>query len=83
MRRVDWRAGGFTVTKTLERAFAKASRLSAKDQNAVARWLLAELESEARWTRAFRRSEDRLAQLADAALEEHRSGRTRRLGGAA
>ena len=68
------------MTKTLERAFAKASQLSKKDQDAVARWLLAELASEARWSRAFRRSADRLAELADAALEEHRSGRTRRLG---
>ena len=80
---LDCRAGGFDVTKTLERAFAKASRLPVKDQNAVARWLLAELESEARWNRAFRRSAARLAELADEALEDHRQGRTRRLGGAA
>jgi len=71
------------VTKTLEKAFAKASRLPVKDQNAVARWLLAELESEARWNRAFKRSADRLAELADEALVEHKNGRTRRLGGAA
>jgi hypothetical protein len=68
------------VTKTLEKAFAKASRLPAKDQNSVAKWLLAELESEARWDKAFRRSADRLAELADEAMKEHRAGRTRRLG---
>jgi len=71
------------LTKTLEKAFAKASRLPVKDQNAVARWLLAELESETRWNRAFKRSADRLAELADEALVEHGNGRTRRLGGAA
>jgi hypothetical protein len=68
------------VTKTLEKAFAKAKRLPAKEQNSVARWLLAELESEARWNKAFRRSAARLAELADEALREHRNGRTRRLG---
>jgi hypothetical protein len=68
------------VTKTLEKAFAKVARLPARDQNALARWLIAELESETRWTKAFRRSADRLAGLADEALEEHRAGRTRRLG---
>jgi hypothetical protein len=68
------------VTKTLEKALAKISRLPARDQDSVARWLLAELESESRWNKAFRRSADRLAQLADEALKEHRDGRTRRLG---
>ena len=68
------------MTKALEKAFAKAARLPARDQNALARWLVAELESETRWTKAFRRSADRLADLADEALEEHRAGRTRRLG---
>ena len=68
------------MTKTLEKAFAKVSRLPARDQNVLARWLIAELESEARWAKAFRRSEDRLAQLANEALADHRNGRTRRLG---
>lgn len=68
------------MTKTLEKAFAKASRLSAKGQDSVAKWLLSELESETRWAKAFRRSADRLAELADEALKEHRNGRTRRLG---
>ncbi|HET6164492.1 MAG TPA: hypothetical protein VFG37_12545 [Planctomycetota bacterium] len=68
------------MTKTLARALAKMSRLPARDQDSVARWLLAELESESRWSKAFRRSADRLAELADEALKEHRDGRTRRLG---
>jgi hypothetical protein len=67
------------VTKTLERALARISRLSARDQDAVARWLLAELESEVRWSKSFRRSADRLSELASEALKEHRSGKTRRL----
>lgn len=69
----------FSVTKALERAFATVSRMSARDQNSYARWMLAELESDARWAKAFRRSASKLAQLADEALVEHRSGRTRRV----
>jgi hypothetical protein len=56
------------------------SRLPARDRDSVARWLLAELESESRWNKAFRRSADRIAEPAGEALKEHRDGRTRRLG---
>lgn len=67
------------MTKALEKAFATVSRMSARDQNSYARWLMAELRSEARWNKAFRRSSSKLAELADEALAEHRSGRTRRI----
>ena len=67
------------MTKTLEKAFAEASRLAPKDQNVFAKWMLAELESEARWQRAFKKTPSRLAELADEALSDHHAGRTRRL----
>ena len=67
------------MTKTLEKAFAEASRLAPKDQDVFAKWLLAELEAETRWQRAFKKKPSRLADLADEALEDHRAGRTRRL----
>lgn len=67
------------MTKALEKAFATVSRMSAREQNSYARWLMAELESESRWTKAFRRSAGKLAALADDALAEHRNGRTRRI----
>ena len=68
------------MTKILEKAFTQASRLPARDQAAFAKWLMAELESDARWQQAFTASADKLSALADQALEEHRSGKTRRLG---
>lgn len=66
------------MTKTLEKAFAVAARLPASEQDAFAEFLLAELQSEERWTRAFASSQDELAKLAQEALAEYRAGRTER-----
>ena len=59
------------MTATLERAFEKASRLSAQEQDAVGEWLLCELESEACWRKLLSKSQDALGKLAAEALEEH------------
>lgn len=67
------------MTKLLEKAFEKASQLPELDQNALAKWLLEELESEQKWDRLFAKSEDLLDQLADEALEEDRQGKTKPL----
>ena len=67
------------MTKLLEKAFAEAVKLPKKEQDKLAKWLLAELESERRWDEAFAGSADRLAALADEALTEHRKGRTKPL----
>jgi hypothetical protein len=67
------------MTKLLEKAFAKASRLPLRDQNALAEWLLKELESEARWEKLFAESQKGLSQLAEEAREERRRGRTKKL----
>lgn len=64
------------MTNLLKEAFDKASELPPEEQDAFARFLLAELESEARWSQAFARSQDVLAKLADEALEEFRAGKT-------
>ncbi|MBT9143293.1 MAG: hypothetical protein DDT29_01692 [Dehalococcoidia bacterium] len=64
------------MTKLLEKAFREAARLPEIDQNALAKWVLDELHSEARWQRAFAESEDILEKLADEALEDKRKGRT-------
>ena len=64
------------MTTQLEQAFAEASKLPRKEQDAVAYWLLAELESERRWDKLFADSQDILSKLAAEALAEHRSGRT-------
>ncbi len=67
------------MTKLLEEAFERAAELPPEAQNSFAEWLLAELESERRWEVAFAQSSDRLARLADEALEEHRRGETKEL----
>lgn len=64
------------MTGLLERAFAEASKLSEDEQEWLARFILAELESERRWDEAFARSGDVLDRLADEALEESRLGET-------
>ena len=69
------------MNQLLQEAFNKAAELPQEEQNKFARFLLAELESERQWAELFARpeSEDLLERLADEALLEHRSGRTRRL----
>lgn len=64
------------MTKLLEKAFEEASRLPEMDQNALARWVLDELQSERTWARTFSESEDVLEKLADEAIEEKRKGKT-------
>jgi hypothetical protein len=41
------------MTKLLERAFKKASRLPTVEQDALAKWVLEELEAENKWNKAF------------------------------
>jgi hypothetical protein len=64
------------MTNLLNKAFQEASRLPEVEQNALAKWLLDELHSEAKWEKAFAASEDVLEKLADEALEEKRKGNT-------
>jgi hypothetical protein len=65
------------MTKLLERAFKEASKLPEIEQNALAKWVMEELESEGKWERTFAASEDILDKLADEALTEHKQGRTK------
>lgn len=66
------------MTQLLERAFAEASKLPEKEQDsfAFASLLLAELDSERRWSQAFASTQDQLASLADKALHEFEAGLT-------
>lgn len=64
------------MTKLLEKAFKEASRLPPAEQNALAKWLVEELEAETKWEQMFAESEDILGQLADEALEAHKKGKT-------
>lgn len=67
------------MTRLLEKAFEKASKLSEADQNDFAEFILNELESERRWEQAFKDSQDELERLADEALEEHEAGNSQEL----
>ena len=65
------------MTKLLEEAFKKASKLPEVEQNALAKWLLEELEDEKKWEKEFSESEEALDQLADEAVEARRKGKTK------
>ncbi len=69
------------MTRLLEKAFEKASELAPDEQDEFARLMLAELESEERWTKLFAhpKSETVLERLAKEALEDHHAGRTKPL----
>ena len=65
------------MTKLLKTAFEKASRLPDVEQNALAKWLLEELEAEKKWDQSFAESEDILDQLGEEALAAQRQGKTK------
>lgn len=67
------------MTKLLEKAFKEASRLPEVEQNALAKWVLEELEAEGKWEEIFAGSEDILDRLADEALAAHKNGETKPL----
>ena len=71
--------GGIPMTTRLEQAFTEASKLSPKEQDALADWVLAELRSEKKWDKLFANSQEVLSKLASEAIAEHRSGQTKEL----
>lgn len=64
------------MTDLLKKAFVAASRLPEEEQDAVAKWLLAELASEESWEERFAETQDALSALAREALDEHKRGET-------
>ena len=64
------------MTELLEEAFAKGARLPDHEKDAFARWLMDELESGRRWSRAFETSQGQLAELAREVLEDDLADRT-------
>ncbi|MDZ4797161.1 MAG: hypothetical protein SGI92_03280 [Bryobacteraceae bacterium] len=68
------------MTQLLQKAFEAAGKLSPEAQDALARAPLFELESEKAWDTAFpTAAADGLVVLADEALSEHCSRKTRPL----
>ena len=62
--------------RLLEKAISEASKLPEDDQEAIGAWLLAEIESERRWSELFGGPGSTLERMADDALEEHERGLT-------
>ena len=67
------------MTRMLEKAFSEAAKLPDVEQNALAQWVLSEIESDRSWNALFAESEDILAHLASKAMEEEEHGKTTRL----
>ena len=67
------------MTKLLEEVFQKAATLPEPAQDALAQLLLAEMEDEATWNKAFAGSQDELARMAREAAAEYKAGKTKRL----
>ncbi|MGQ3683972.1 MAG: hypothetical protein ACUBOA_02985 [Candidatus Loosdrechtia sp.] len=67
------------MTQLLKKAFKEATKLPVVEQNALAKWLLEELEAEKKWELMFAESEDVLDKLADEALADHKKDKTRPL----
>ncbi len=64
------------MTQLLEKAILEIKKLSNDEQDAIAAVLMAELESERQWERAFDSTAEQLSSFADEALAEYRAGKT-------
>lgn len=67
------------MTQLLEKALSEVAKLPPSEQDALAAILLEELASEQKWSELFAKSQDKLAELAEEALAEHRAGKTKPL----
>ncbi|MEO8164990.1 MAG: hypothetical protein ABI619_06290 [Betaproteobacteria bacterium] len=67
------------MTQLLEKALSQVAKLPASEQDAVGAIIMEELASEQRWTDSFAKSQDLLAKLAEKALSDHSTGRTKPL----
>ena len=67
------------MTKLLERALNKISRLPGHVQDEIAQIIINEIESERKWDASFAKSQGFLEKLAVQAIAENRAGKTRAL----
>jgi len=67
------------MTRLLEKAIEKVSKLSLAEQNKIAKWLLEELESEREWEKRYESSKDVLTTMAKEAVAEYKKGKTSKL----
>ncbi len=64
------------MTKLLEEALLKVSKLPQDEQDAIASQILTELEDEAEWARRFAATRNKIRRMSERALEEDRRGET-------
>lgn len=64
------------MTKLLEEAFDRVRGLPETEQDAIARLVLDEIESEQKWESLFAKAPQKLQKLADKAWSEHESGQS-------
>ena len=67
---------GEAMTKLLQEAWEQVSKLPEDEQDRIARELLEEIQSEAKWEQLFSKSGDLVDRMADEALREDDAGRT-------
>ncbi len=63
----------------LELVISEIEKLPPAEQNQFVAWVLEELHSEQRWSGSYANSSDVLSYLADEALEEYKTGKTKKL----
>jgi hypothetical protein len=68
------------MTKLLLTAFQRASELSDELQDQLAQELLEQLEAEFEWDSKLENTQNKLEQLADEALRDHREDKTQEMG---
>lgn len=62
------------MTKLLEQAVASAGTLPDAEQDAIARMMLEEMDSERKWDERFLAGQEGLKRVADKAWAEHEAG---------
>jgi hypothetical protein len=68
------------MTNLLTQAFQKASELPENLQDELASELIEEIEWESRWDKTLAESQDKIDRLAQKAIDEYRSGKTKEMG---
>ena len=67
------------MTAQLKKAFELAAQLPEEEQDLLADWLFCELETEDAFDRKIAATAHKLKPLAEAAMKEHRAGKTQPL----
>jgi hypothetical protein len=68
------------MTQLLDKAIDEISKLSVREQDAIASIILDELLDEKEWDAAFDKSQEKLSKLAEKVRTDIREGRIRKMG---